>query len=79
MMLKTRRSNEINKISHCLECLSWRGYFALTSLDRVSNCKHTGVSREANLFDESASLFNSNFSVGMLEGRLLEVDVGKFM
>ena len=47
VMLKTRRSNEINKISHCLECLSWRWYFAITSLDRVSNCKHTGVSREA--------------------------------
>ena len=79
MMLKTRRSNEINKISHCLECLSWKGYFALTSLDRVSNCKHTGVNREATFADESTSLLNSNFSVGMLEGCLLEVDAVKFL
>ena len=79
MMLKTRSSSEINKISHCLECLSWRGYFAVTSLDRVSNCKHIGVSREATFVDESASLFNSNFSVGMLEGHLLEVDASKFL
>ena len=78
-MLKTRRSNEINKISHCLECLSWRWYFVVTSLDRVSNCEHTGVSREATFADESASLLNSNFSVGMLEGHLLEVDAGKFL
>ena len=51
VMLKTIRSNEINKISHFLECLSWRGYFAFTSLDRVSNCKHTGVSGEATFAD----------------------------
>ena len=51
----------------------------LTSLDQVSNCKHTGVSKEATFVNESASLFNSNFSVGMLEGRLLEVDAGKFL
>lgn len=51
----------------------------LTSLDRVSNCKHIGVSREATFADESTSLFNSNFLVGMLEGHLLEVDAGKFL
>ena len=54
-------------------------YFVVTSLDLVFNCKHTRVSREATFVDESISLFNSNFLVGMLEGRLLEVDASKFL